>query len=345
MEVSTLPNHINIRCIGLWSYPQHSDVLAVAMKKSIVNFILVVSLFSCLFLVFRYPHLMISPGNLMEGHQDLTLDCFTCHSLFRGNPSEKCISCHKIDDIGLVTTKGVKIQKREEIKTSFHQELVKKDCVTCHSDHQGIMVYQTIQYFSHELLSQTARKNCHTCHEKPKDPLHRNIPGSCVRCHRDEKWGSPLFEHEFLTRSVRVYCDTCHENPKDPLHEKITGNCGLCHDEKEWAPTTFEHDLFFQLDRDHDTKCMTCHIKNDYGQYSCYECHEHSPSNTREEHHEEGIYDYEKCTECHLSADEDEAKRLWYSKKRILKNDYQKFNRKYERYDDDEEEEHEDHDD
>jgi hypothetical protein len=34
----------------------------------------------------------------------------------------------------------------------------------------------------------------------------------------------------------------------------------------------------------------------------------------REEHVEEGIRDYEKCTECHRSGDEDEAKRIWRSK-------------------------------
>ena len=30
---------------------------------------------------------------------------------------------------------------------------------------------------------------------------------------------------------------------------------------------------------------------------------------------EEGIYDYENCVECHRSGDEDEAERIWRSKR------------------------------
>jgi hypothetical protein len=55
-------------------------------------------------------------------------------------------------------------------------------------------------------------------------------------------------------------------------------------------------------------------MDNDFNQYTCYGCHEHSRSNIRGEHREEGIYDYENCVECHRSADEDEAERLWRSR-------------------------------
>ena len=79
-------------------------------------------------------------------------------------------------------------------------------------------------------------------------------------------------------------------------------------------PTTFEHEKYFRFDRDHNTECVTCHINNDYANYTCYGCHEHSRSKIREEHVEveEGIRDYENCTECYRS--EDEAKRIWRSK-------------------------------
>lgn len=55
-------------------------------------------------------------------------------------------------------------------------------------------------------------------------------------------------------------------------------------------------------------------MNNDYTSYTCYGCHEHSRSNIKEEHVEEGIYEYENCVECHLSGDEDEAEYLWKKK-------------------------------
>ncbi|MGB5638920.1 MAG: class III cytochrome C family protein, partial [Sedimenticolaceae bacterium] len=42
---------------------------------------------------------------------------------------------------------------------------------------------------------------------------------------------------------------------------------------------------------------------------------EHSRSKIREEHVEEGISQYESCVDCHRSGDEDEAERIWRSKR------------------------------
>ncbi len=265
-----------------------------------VKILIIINLLACIFLVFLYPHLMVSPGILMEGHQDLTTDCLSCHTLFRGSSSEKCITCHSVDEIGLVTTKGVEIQNRKEINVSFHQDLIEQDCVACHSDHQGMKVYRSIQRFSHELLS----------------------------------------------LSVQNHCDSCHQKPKDALHQKLAGNCDQCHSQTKWVPATFDHDKYFRFDSHHETECVTCHLNNNYSQYSCYECHEHSPSEIREEHLEEGIYDYDNCTECHRSGDEDEAERLWQSKSR--QSDYRPFNRKdferrkHQRHDDDDDDDDDD---
>ncbi len=214
------------------------------------KFFLTISLLVCLCLVFWYPHLMISPGKLIEGHRDLTTDCFSCHTLFRGNSSEKCISCHAVAEM-----------------VSFHQNLIEQNCIACHNDHQGT------QRFSHELLLRSSE------------------------------------------------CDTCHQKPKDALHQEMAENCAQCHSQTKWQPATFEHTKYFRFDSHHKSQCVTCHVNNNYRQYSCYECHEHSRSNIRGEHLEEGISDYENCTECHRSGDEDEAERLWRSK--------------YGRYDDD----------
>jgi len=68
---------------------------------------------------------MVSPGLLISGHQDLTTDCLSCHTLFRGSSSEKCIACHSVAEIGMVTTKGVTIQENKDV--SIHQELIEQD--------------------------------------------------------------------------------------------------------------------------------------------------------------------------------------------------------------------------
>ena len=42
--------------------------------------------------------------------------------------------------------------------------------------------------------------------------------------------------------------------------------------------------------------CVTCHVDNDYSNYTCYGCHEHSRSKIREEHVEEGIHDADRVS-------------------------------------------------
>jgi len=116
-----------------------------------------------------------------------------------------------------------------------------------------------------------------------------------------------------LEPAVEKQCNGCHVEPDDSLHQKIEGNCSSCHTQERWTPATFDHDKYFRFDRDHTTVCSTCHIDDDYRDYTCYGCHEHSRSKIREEHVEEGIDDYENCAECHRSGDEDEAKRIWRS--------------------------------
>lgn len=212
--------------------------------------------------LFQYPEIMISPGKLMQGHQELSENCMSCHVLFERKMSDKCMSCHKINEIGIVTTKGKPIEQGNSFRISFHGELVEKDCVACHSDHMGVIVYRTISKFNHGLLSTKTRDDCKGCHKKPDDKLHI----------------------------------------------KITENCDRCHNNYEWDTVILDHSDYFVLDDDHDVECNTCHTKNEYSQYTCYECHAHSYSSIREEHTEEGIDDFDNCTECHLSADEDDIK-------------------------------------
>lgn len=184
------------------------------------------------------------------------------------------------------------------------------DCFACHAPFTG---------------ANSAK--CLTCH-KPADIGRLNTKGvalakstkitafhqkllsqDCVACHSDHAGVKRFaqqgrFNHSLLRKEARDECQACHKSPTDSLHQKITGNCLQCHTQDKWKPATFDHDKFFALDRDHNATCVTCHVRNDYSRYTCYGCHEHTPTNIRRKHVEEGISKYENCVECHRSADE-----------------------------------------
>lgn len=223
----------------------------------ILKIILAANLTVLAVLVFVYPNLMVGPGKLIPGHKQLETDCFACHTPLGGAASSRCVSCHKPDAIGRLTTAGLPIAK-PLTSTPFHQKLISQDCVACHSDHAGVKRFRVQGRFNHALLQ----------------------------------------------KGTREQCQGCHKSPTDSLHQKITGNCGQCHTQEKWVPATFNHDKFFTLDRDHNTRCVTCHVRNDYSRYTCYGCHEHSPSSIRREHIEEGIRNFDNCVKCHRSADE-----------------------------------------
>lgn len=186
---------------------------------------------------------------------------------------------------------------------------------------------ETDCFACHAPLTGSDAKRCAVCH-KPDDigrlsttghPLSKPLTSvafhqkllnqDCVACHSDHAGvkryrQQGLFNHALLQNTLREQCQSCHESPKDTLHQQISGNCSQCHSQEKWVPATFDHNKYFVLDRDHDTRCVTCHLGNDYNRYTCYGCHEHSPENIRRKHVEEGIRKFDNCVECHLSADE-----------------------------------------
>lgn len=223
----------------------------------VLKVILAVNLIALTVLVFAYPHLMVGPGKLIPGHKQLDTDCFACHAPFSGADSIRCTSCHKVADIGRLTSKGEPIVQPLST-TPFHQKLINQDCTACHSDHAGAKRYRIQGRFKHDQLQKETRDQCHGCHKVPTDSLHQNI----------------------------------------------TGNCAQCHSQDKWKPATFDHFKLFELDRDHNVSCVTCHLRSDYRNYSCYGCHEHTPEKIRREHIKEGIREYNNCVECHRNADE-----------------------------------------
>ena len=99
-------------------------------------------------------------------------------------------------------------------------------------------------------------------------------------------------------------CAYCHNNPRDTFHQQVKENCDKCHSTNQWKPSTFDHSNYFLLDENHNATCNTCHTNNNFNAFTCYGCHEHTESNIREEHHENGIYNYNNCATCHKSGNE-----------------------------------------
>ncbi|PHS51893.1 MAG: class III cytochrome C family protein [Lutibacter sp.] len=284
------------------------------MKKKTINYIIILSLSVLVVLTFFLPERMIRPGKLIDAHAEIETSCLACHTAFASTPPQKCTTCHTVEDIGINTTKGLSIAT-ENKNVAFHQELTKGDCMSCHSDHKGVMAFRPISQFSHNLLDQNALNQCNKCHSNPSDNLHSKLTGNCIECHTVNTWKPSTFNHEEYfsndRQSLRDQCSKCHSNPNDALHSNLTDNCIKCHSLNSWTPSTFEHTEYFRFDRNHKTECVSCHINKNYTKYTCYGCHEHSRSKIREEHIEEGISNYENCVECHRSGNEDEAKRIW----------------------------------
>ena len=214
-------------------------------------------------LAFAYPHLMVGPGPLMPEHAALATDCFSCHAPLRGASSERCIACHALPDIGRRTTKGLAIKTVSAAGASG------------------------LKASFHQDLTEQVCTACHSDHAGPKLTQHSRKP----------------FSHALLRTATRNSCESCHQAPTGTLHKQLTGNCAQCHQFEAWKPATFDHAKLFVLDGDHNATCVTCHTDNNYQQYTCYGCHEHSRANVLAKHREEGITEsLQNCVSCHRSA-------------------------------------------
>lgn len=242
------------------------------------------------------PHIMLSPGQVSQGHQKNAKQCTSCHQLFWGISDKKCIACHKPGEISKDSSvKGQSLQ--------FHSRLKAQSCTSCHTDHKGKDPELATFAFNHSLLSVTMLNNCISCHVNPVDSLHAKLSVSCGSCHNTDQWKfSGDFDHDLIKEINKNNCRSCHQKPADAFHFSLQSNCLDCHSTQQWKPASFDHSSYFVLDRDHNAKCITCHSNNVFTTYTCYGCHEHSESKIAEEHNEEGIYEFSDCVSCHRSG-------------------------------------------
>ena len=257
-----------------------------------------------------YASLMISPGHVIEGHKDIEGDCFACHTLFIGASDDKCVECHKVKDIGIRTTLGGAVFKKEgKTPVAFHQKLTAQECVACHSDHVGIAMYRAQFKFSHNLLDTATQKDCVACHAKPKDNIHKSASTVCSQCHTSDKWKPATFKHELLPKAELAQCVSCHKaaTPKDKLHDASSNKCGLCHVTDKWKPLEFKHANLAKADLENCAACHTAHTPKDKihanASNKCGLCHttdKWKPATFK--HSLLPKADLEQCASCHKAA-------------------------------------------
>jgi hypothetical protein len=235
--------------------------------KRLVRTGLAVALVTVAILVIAKPGVMVEPGTLIPGHRSLNGDCLACHTPFGGAKANRCVVCHKPEAIGVLTTTGLPISK-PLVKTPFHQKLLLKDCVACHSDHAGVMRTRPQGGFNHGLLEQETRDRCVDCHRVPEDSLHRQISGNCAQCHSQGKWTPATFEHDrffALDKNHAVRCATCHGGADYRLY-----SCYGCHEHRA-------------------SEMRSVHIEEGIRNYdNCVECHRSPDKDTMERKGQQG---------------------------------------------------------
>lgn len=195
-----------------------------------------------------------------------------------------------------------------------HADLT-RDCFACHAPLRGVASQRCMACHKPAYIGVRTSKGQALLRQTAKPAFHQGlIENDCMACHSDHQ-GPKLvrdsrkhFSHDLLRADIQDRCERCHLAPKNNLHRDIQGQCSQCHSQQHWKPATFDHDRYFELDRDHNVKCVTCHVGNDYGRYTCYGCHEHTPANVRAEHEEEGIsQNLDRCADCHSGPDGERA--------------------------------------
>ena len=254
--------------------------------------------------------------------------CGGCHQVdrtvaeFRDTPQE-CYACHAEDD---------------EHDGSFGQ-----NCAVCHTpvdweqatfDHslsdfplEGKHVDVECQVCHVDNVYKGTPQECYACHEK--DDQHNGEFGTdCAACHTPVDWEQATFDHsrsDFPLDGAHVnvecaqchqdnvfagtpqQCEACHAEPA--YHAGLFGaDCASCHSTAAWSPAQYDRLHTFPINHGESGRsaCTVCH-PDSLNIYTCYGCHEHTPSKIEREHREEGISNFTNCVECHPTGREEEG--------------------------------------
>lgn len=200
-------------------------------------------------------------------------DCNKCHSPtdFKSASSD-CVSCHK--DTYDATT-----------NPNHGMAAIPTTCVDCHSAAATNWGVSTNFHNSFPLTLGHAVNDCAKCH---KSGVYKNTSTDCVSCHLTDYATTSNPNHASLGFTTK--CIDCHTtNPN-------------------WKPAKMEnHDQLFPIysgnHKGEWSKCTDCHLNvNNYSQFSCINCHEHSNQTqvTKDHNGVSGfVFESNACLQCH----------------------------------------------
>jgi hypothetical protein len=264
---------------------------------------------------------LVMPGPVIEGHAKFETECTKCHSLFDKKTQNKlCRDCHKKVNKDLVDEKG------------FHgltNDISKKECKLCHTDHEGRnkdIIHLDEDTFDHHftdfpLKGVHVSVKCYNCHDSKKkyrespvdcyschksdDPHFERLGKKCQDCHKETAWSKAFFDHDKKTKFALkgkhrdIKCNSCHP---DERYKKTLKTCVGCHAlndvhrgdlgikcKKCHTPKTWKKTSF---DHDKDTKFA---LKDGHAKLKCSNCHKGNPKKEKLKM---------TCVSCHKNDDE-----------------------------------------
>ena len=183
----------------------------------------------------------ISPGELASVHVQLegTSNCTQCHILGKKVSDEKCLACH--------TAIGGRIKENKGYHAS--DEVLKKKCYECHSDHHGRdfdIIHFDTTVFDHNLTGYILKGS------------HASL--FCSSCHKgDFIKDTALLQRDHTYLGLTDQCLNCHQ---DQHRGMLSSNCFDCHNYKNFSPASlFDHNkVDFTLNGAHALlECDVCH--------------------------------------------------------------------------------------
>ena len=220
-------------------------------------------------------HAQISPGPLAKAHQSLSgvLSCTKCHDMGAGGVKFKCLDCHTEIRDRLAQNRGMHAVWVGTKGTS-------KDCVQCHSDHNGADFPLVRWQPNREAMD----------HRQTGFPLTGGHAGlRCEQCHNAReilpaaRTGIQVKDLNHTYLGLTSSCIGCHQ---DEHRGQVGTNCAQCHTTNAWKPASqFNHATAkYPLTGAHSTvACAKCHITvadaKPYIKYtgisfaSCSDCH------------------------------------------------------------------------
>lgn len=255
--------------------------------------------------------------------EDIATECVACHAepeIHAGMFGEDCATCHRPEGWLPAMLNDRSFDHTQDTRFSLVTHVTNFDgaaftCRTCHTDSQPVSFTdgQCIDchgpanpVFINDHLAQFG-ETCMNCHNGTGELTHfdhnqlwplegQHATLTCESCHIDK-----------LFRGTPRDCVGCHAEPA--IHAGLFGvNCAACHTAQAWQPAQLtQHTFPLNHGEQGELDCATCHPST-YTQYTCYNCHEHNPSETERQHREEGIGQQQlpNCAQCHPTGREHE---------------------------------------